>query len=496
VATSKSKPKVQEVDPSVKRSMARRNNPPTRPVPVSGERVVEAPAKSSLRKAPKPITKDETNAVRRARNARKSWEKTPTGKERTRDITSAPGFENMSVGQAHAFLNEGLPEHKGPRVYDVQLPGMADPNAAPRPASWHELTDEQREHTHRALARHGTNIDQMSRDFGAQYDQSRLRARSNGEDYARAELFYSKGPQRTRIDRTAKKLGIHPMIHAQMNAMTSPQTKFEQTNKKTGVTTYPNDMAAEHAVKWVQSGRDPEKVNSDLTVTDTGKGKAQGFRTNIRKAAVSFKQHTEGVAPKDWVTSKDGKAGPFQNSPKTGPYANSWSDSHPQFFVSDVHSGGGGAVPHLSYHKNPMLDKQGKVKRDKAGAIKTSHSDRENAIASIPNFHAAVDHAAERAMAARGIGHKREAQGGQWGEEQTQRPDIPTAESGFPDYNKKPPKKNRSGPTENSSKAAKRWMPSVDRGNSGMAPRSEWPRRPEELQSHISHQQFDHPTLF
>jgi hypothetical protein len=107
---------------------------------------------------------------------------------------------------------------------------------------------------------------------------------------------------------------------------------------------------------------------------------------------------------------------PWRLAPKTGPYANSWSDTHPQFFVSDIHSGGGGGLPHLSSYKGAGEDR-----------AKNEKSERETAIERIPHFHSAMDYAARQAMVVRGLPSVRETQAAQWGEEQIQRREEATA---------------------------------------------------------------------
>ena len=405
---------------------------PTQPVPVSGERVKEAPAKSPMRNAPVAMTDAERGTARAARAERRAWEATEAGQARTKDIsqltqeagTAAAGRPQTAVpvGMIHFLNNYGKPATPGPRHYDVQLPGMADPDAAPRPPRWEELSPEQRAHTERALSMRGTSVDQISKDLGAQFDQATWRAQNRGADKPYAEDFYSTGEPRKVIEQSARDLGIPATIHAQMNAFTSPNTKFSRQSG--GQTVYPNDIAAKHAVLHAQAGGTPESLSNELRTTglvdQDNPTRAQGYTTNMRKASSAFSQYMEGVAPADWVTGTDG-AGPFDSSPKTGPYANSWSDSHPQFFVSDVHSGGGGAFPHLGSEKpiktslegQPVLDKQGKPVRDK--------SRREAALESVPNSHSAIDFAARQAMVARNLGSTRDFQAAQWGEEQIQR---------------------------------------------------------------------------
>jgi hypothetical protein len=225
----------------------------------------------------------------------------------------------------------------GPRVYDEQLPGLSDPDAAPRPPRWDELTSNQQATATRGLSEFGTNVDQIASDLGAQYDQGVKRAGDVGQEYAHAESFYSDrstGP-RQRVEQSAAELGIPHTVHAQMNAMTSPNTKFQATRGSTGEVYYPNDEAAKHAVAYVQQRGSSEGLTNEFDQTGMGEPgtRAQGYTNNIVKAAKSFEQHEQGLSPAEWVTGSKG-SGPFDNSPKTGPYANSWSDSHPQFFVS------------------------------------------------------------------------------------------------------------------------------------------------------------------
>lgn len=371
------------------------------PLPSSGERVIGMPPpRSKFLKAPKPMTPAEQGATRKATNRRQAWEATPEGQARTRNISDLMGT-SATPAQVYMMANYDKPEHVGPRAYDVQLPGMADPTAAPRPPKWEELSPETQMHVERGLKKHGTSIDQMIADIGAQYDQSQYRAWQHGHAQPFSETFYSTGEPRQVLEKSAKELDIPPTIHAQMNAMTSPNTKFVQTSQ--GKVTYPNDTAAKHAVLWVKHGRKPEELTNELSTTGLHPTqRAQGYVTNMVKAAKAFSQYRRGVQPADWVTGKD-EGGPFESSPKTGPYANSWSDTHPQFFVSDVHSGGGGFLPHLATGKA-----EGK-------------SDRELAIERTPFFHSVADYAARQAMKQRGIGHTREFQAAQWGEEQIQR---------------------------------------------------------------------------
>ena len=409
-----------------------------RPPPVSGERVQGIPtARSRFSKtAEQPGHGSDTRGqVIKAGLGRAGWEASDIGQARTRNIEHAMHETHgvtASAGQIYDDYRRAghIGRQQGPTAYDVQLPGMADPHAAPRPPKWEELSPETQSHLHVALAKHGTSIGQMTEDFGAQHDQATMRALGHGHDTPYAQTFYSTGEPRQVIRSSAREMGIPELIHAQMNAFTSPNTKFTHS-LKSGETTYPNDMAAKHAVLHAKSGGDPaelREMGSAREMRRTGlvgpedTRRVQGYPANLEKAAQAIHQHLAGVAPADWRTGQGAGAmgnalkvkggvevpighSPWESSPKTGPYANSWSDTHPQYFVSDVHSGGGGGLPHLSSFKG----REG------------GDSERELGIKGIPHFHVAMDYAARQAMTQRGLPSVRETQAAQWGEEQLQR---------------------------------------------------------------------------
>lgn len=405
------------------------------PPPVSGERVTGIPGSRSPLIKPPPAA--DRQQVIGAGLKRAGWEASPEGEARTRDISQmahkAPGALSATIGQIYDdYRRSGvLSRQAGPTAYDVQLPGMADPDAAPRPPKWEELSEETQSHVHLALAKHGTSIEQMATDFGAQHDQAVARAITQGHATPYAQTFYSTGEPRQRIRESAAELGISQLAHAQFNAFTSPNTKFS-ANLKSGETVYPNDMAAKHAVLHAMAGRDPaalresgeaREMRSTGLVGPEDPRRVQGYPRNLEKTAQAYTQYKSGVRPADWRTGQGAGAmgtnvkadtagketalgkSPWESSPKTGPYANSWSDTHPQFFVSDVHSGGGGGVPHLSSFKG----------------VEGEDSERELAIKKVPFFHTAMDYAARQAMKARGLPSVRETQAAEWGEEQLQR---------------------------------------------------------------------------
>jgi hypothetical protein len=380
----------------------------------SGERVVMPSPRSALHKPPKAMTSTETNQVRSARRQRRNYEAAVP--ERFEDATKLSPT-GMSVGQVYHEMRWG-DTGVGPRHYDEQLPGMADPNAAARPPRWHELSAGQQAHVHRALAMRGTSVDQMASDFGAQMDQGYMRAHSLGAKQPYAKQFYNRGSEeRDTLDNSARDLGIPQPIHATMNAITSPNVKFKTAKG------YPNDEAAVASVKWAQEGRDTDSITSANWRASAPERAGQGLTArpaNLRKAVHVMKQVQQGT-PLSEATGPTGLPVFGEQSPKTGPYANSWSDTHPQHFVADVHSGGGGMVPHLGSDKPAMVNKAGETRTDANGRPVRDKSEREKAIERVPYFHTVADEAARRAMVPRGVGSVREAQATQWGEEQIQR---------------------------------------------------------------------------
>ena len=376
------------------------------------------------------------NQRRRSQYQRSKWEQSEVGQSRMQDIGDLSGG-TLTPAQYHLERSYDRPPTTGPRIYDEQLPGMADPSAAPRPPRWEELSRDQQRASVRGLAQiAGTSLEKMESDFGAQYDQSAWNAEKAGSEAVYSEQFYSTGEPRKVLEDSARDLGIPMTVHAQMNAFTSPNTKFQSKRQASGEAYYPNNEAAVHAVRWAQQGGDPKEITNKLSDTGTGEGgRAQGYTTNIRKASLAAAQFGEGVPPSEWVTGAEGR-GPFESSPKTGPYANSFSDSHPQFLVADVHTGGGGMLPHLSSSKPIKKDAEGNTVLDSEGKPVRDKSQREKAIESVPHFHAAADFAARKALLARGVGSLREGQAGQWGQEQVDRGLVPAAEA-FPARPKK-----------------------------------------------------------
>lgn len=412
------------------------------PLPVSGERVVVPSSRGRYGK-PAAATPESTAAIRQGRAQRRAWEASPVGQARTRSFENdgsgwtpaqryhiahtpaVPTAEQRADAGRAPGTSESHPTPIKPGMYDRQLPGMADPHQAPRPAKWEELSRDQQSHTRRALGVFGTDIDTMTHDIGAQLDQAHQRAWSEGRTSPWSQHFYESGEPRQVIDASARELGVHPALHALSNAITSPNTKFS-IKRASGETSYPNNEAAVHATRWIQQGGHPDEITNELSTTGTGDKRAQGYVTNLRKAATVLHEHlVKGTPIGDIQTGVANAQGHrqtvFEKAPKTGPYMNAWSDSHPQFTVADVHTGGGGGFPHLGYEKPLRTDSEGNVRPSATGKEVREKSGREMALDRTPFAHAAVDYAMRTAMDRRNMGDIRGMQAAQWGEEQLQR---------------------------------------------------------------------------
>lgn len=366
---------------------------------------------------------------------RQRWEASPQGVERMSDVVDAATAEHNRVATERPEL--GLTPQKrlklthqqayehygfanrdpGPGPRDVQLPGMEDPHALPRPKRWEEHTPEEQAHiAARVKTRTGSTIDSMTRAYGAQVDQAFLRARGHGTDTPHASDFYTSGEPAQVLRRTAARQGVPLGLVAAVNADTSPQMKFSHTNKA-GQTTYPNAEQAEHIISEVKSGTHPSDVTKEGL---TGLART-GFGTNVTKAARRVHQVLRyGVGVRDTYVRGEGGSG---FGPKTAAYHNSWLGGTPEFTVSDVHTGGGGFLPHLGSEKPMKTDEHGNPEHWESGAVKRVKSEREEGIATKPEagFHAMADYAARQAMGARGLHSARQTQATQWGEERIRR---------------------------------------------------------------------------
>jgi hypothetical protein len=252
---------------------------------------------------------------------------------------------------------------------------------------------------------------------------------------------------------------IDPMVHTAVIGHVSPNVKFTQGER--GARTSPNIEAAE-AVFRQHADQVPSRL---MTSGENRSGvRNQSRPANSVRAGRMLEHIAEGgsLATARNAPSQSNPKGTSQWGPKTGPFTNSFDAQHPDFLVADVHTGGGGMLPHLGTSKPIRVNADGtkaRVKefkqdpRSDRELLKTHRprdvfypgkSGRERGIesggvgASAP-FHTAADYAARKATEARGLGSSvRRPQASQWGEEQIQRKvaspklDAPTHEDAYP----------------------------------------------------------------
>lgn len=409
--------------------------------------------------------------TRRAVARRKRWEQTPEGQERSVDIQQATGGTHTP---AQAYHELGI-RHSGMGHGQDTLPGMEDPHTLHTPTRWEDLTPEQQAHGQRELRRRaGTDIPTMSKQFGAQMDQGYLRALSAGHtDPSGAPTPFTKhfydddtpegAPEpldrpKKIMTEAARKHGVDLRTMVAATALTSPNVKF--TEGPRGARTSPNVAAAESAVIQHHEGV-PSYNMTHLRDPETGKATSTARPANLRRAGRMLEHVAQGgqmSEARNAPSLSNPEGSSMWNAPKVGPFANSFQSDVPDFFVSDLHSGGGGMVPHLGTEKPFKLDAEGNRIRNREfrddprsdEELEASHrggahkvyvkekSERELAI-ETPHFHSMADYAARQALKARGMGESvRQGQAVQWGEEQirrkieTPRLDVPSHEMAYP----------------------------------------------------------------
>ena len=383
------------------------------------------------------LVREGDNSARR----RRRWEQTPAGRERMSDIrdivgvdkpdpSKGPGLHGegsggYSLSQMYAAggWHEGLSRDIDPAhdVHDDQLhlPGMENREAAPKSMidrarkrgaeRWEDLSPRDQEDTARRVkASSGATLDSMSRSYGAQLDQSMIRADDHGQ---MPPQFYGGGEPNEVVKKTADDLGVSRGAVAALHADNSPQTPFatgggDSRNPRR----YPQDEMARAAVS---TARRRGGAVHDMSTTQLKRDRppaAMGYAENFAKSARRADQIVNQGIPAGETNPNRTAAG---YGPKTGPYQRAWAGGTPSQFVADVHSGGGGMVPHLGTSKDSP----------------TGSSEREDAI-STSGFHLMADKAARDAHRKRGLHVPvKRGQEAQWVEEQIQRPDLPQTEA-------------------------------------------------------------------
>lgn len=469
---------------------------------IGGDHPVEPPAPKAPRVAPTAAeratsraqkAKETSAAIGKATKQRRSWEASPQGRARTMDIQDlATAHHNMdlsdrgmptigrtALSRAQLYHAMGV-TNEGHGYGDQQLPGFENPHSAPEPPRFEELPAAKQAAVHQNLRQHGTSVGQMKEDFGAQLDQAVYRAHlaghhdsATGEPTPFTAHFYGEHPETAPepLDRPKAMMresrqhlasqGIHvdPSVHTAAIGHVSPNVKFTQGER--GNRKSPNIEAAEAVFQQHDAG---------LSSYEVGSGKnRQGVTNQSRPAnarrAVRMMEHVDSGQPLATARNAPSVSNPEGSSqwgPKTGPFANSFDASKPDFLVSDVHTGGGGMFPHLGTKKGIRTDKEGNPSRVKSfrgdprsdEELLQSHrprdvfypgkSEREKAVersgsgAGAP-FHSVADYAARQAIAERGLGSSvRRPQAAQWGEEQVQRKaanpklDVPSHAEAYP----------------------------------------------------------------
>lgn len=346
------------------------------------EQIAKARSAASVKGAK---TRAYNSTVRTATEAREKHE--ANHPERYQGVESMPGYTTHR--QAYKDMNIGVHDEPGQTSWGQQhLPGMEHPAVVNTPPRWEDMPQRQQQRVARNAAKFGVTHESAVRALGAQVDQGAVREGQAGtkhRSFYAAEGHHPDGEMtpRTRLTTSARENGVPFEQQAIANSITSPKNKFSvepKSGPNKGKRIYPNDMQASHAIQHLQAGGSPETARAD-----TGAG---GMHGNSRKAAGAVQKMQGGAsAAESW------KAGP-----KTGPYHNSWVDPHgsSQYWVSDIHSGGGGIAPHLSV------------------------KDRESYL-NIDGIHSFNDHVARTVMHQRGVQSMTGMQSMQWNEERTLR---------------------------------------------------------------------------
>lgn len=377
----------------------------------------------------------------RSQARRTRWENSPEGSKRMRDVRDLVGVEKpdpslgpglhgegrggyslsqmYAVEDWHSGLQEGVaPEHL---VHDDQphLPGLENLEAAPlssidraqkRGATrWEDLSPRDQEDTSRRVrASSGATLESMTESYGAQLDQSMLRASDRGQ---MPPQFYGGGEPHAVVQKTSEDLSVSRGAVSALHADNSPQTPFavgggDSKNPRR----YPqDDMARAAHASAVKRGDAVHGLSVRQFEADRPAG-AMGYSANFAKSVRRAEQIVGQGIPAGETNPNTTAAG---FGPKTGPYQRAWTGGTSSQFVADVHSGGGGMVPHLGTSKDTP----------------TGSSEREDALV-VSGAHLMADKAARDAHRARGVhAPVKRGQEAQWVEEQIQRPDLPQTEA-------------------------------------------------------------------
>ena len=394
-------------------------------------------------RARKELTENQKALVQkggRQQARRTRWENSPQGRERMRDVRDLVGVDKPDPSQGPGLHGEGRGGYSLSQMYSVEnwpasleegmsrahlvhddqpeLPGLENTEAAPRHSidrarvrgaeRWEDLKPRDQETIARNVkASSGATPESMQQTYGAQLDQSMVRASDRGQ---MPPVFYAGGEPSEVVDKTSRELAISRGSTAALHADNSPQTPFATGGGGSkNPRRYPQDEMARAAVASAKKrGGDVHDMSPSRLEADRPAG-AQGYIANFAKSVRRADQIVNQGIPAGETNPNTTAAG---FGPKTGPYQRAWVAGTSSQFVSDVHSGGGGMVPHLGTSKDNVEERS-----EREAAMETS------------GFHLMADYAARQANRQRGIqAPVKRPQEAQWVEEQIQRPDLPQTE--------------------------------------------------------------------
>lgn len=388
---------------------------------------------------------------------RTRWEHSPEGSKRMRDVRDLVGVEKprqetreekrasaqqweelgtqrpwtlgdtrggytlpqmYAVEDWHTGIQQGMaPEHL---VHDDQphIPGLENREAAPLSSidrarkrgaeRWEDLSPRDQEDTARRVrAKSGATLESMTESFGAQVDQGIMRASDRGQ---MPPLFYGGGEPHAVVQQTVEDLGVSRGAVSALHSDNSPKSPFAVGGGSSNIPRrYPQDDLARAAhASAVKRGEAVHGLTAGQLQGDRPAG-AMGYKENFAKSVRRAEQIVGQGIPAGETNPNTTAAG---FGPKTGPYQRAWTGGTSSQFVADVHSGGGGMVPHLGTSQETP----------------TGKSEREDAIA-VSGYHLMADKAARDANRQRGIhSPAKRPQEIQWAEEQIQRPDLSQTE--------------------------------------------------------------------
>lgn len=302
-----------------------------------------------------------------------------------------PGFfqgdtsnTKMSPRSTYRAMDYGSSSEATSHQNHPTLPGVGEHvDARYKKPARSSLTPEQNDHIEKQAAMFGVTRESARHAAAAHIDQS-FRRDPGHESFYTAEGQDQTGVDhpRERVLKSAKEAGVPAPVHAMANAITSPRVKFaeKKMNPETGqkdIVQYTNDDNARQASIAGKAGGSAVDTVKNLP------GRA-GFTNRTRAAA---KAVDEVVNQGKSIHEAWGS-----DSPKTGPFHNSWVDPNgpDQRWTADTHSGAPLVAPHLKGDEQKI------------------------AFMNIPGIHQWIHERASEAMSERGLSSVSGTQSAHW----------------------------------------------------------------------------------